>query len=420
MVSDGFRASVVVAAVLYAGGALAQTGTLPETDATLPREATTPRAPEAPPDATAGSVRASSHASVTFAGYAEAFYQWNFNDPANGVTRFRGFDNRHNSFTISNAVLDVSWTLGPTQGRVALQVGHTPETYYGAEPDRPGGSGAGASDLNVWKYIQQANVGWRTGLGRGLLIEGGIFLSPVGPESIPVKDSWNWSRSNLFFGLPYYHTGLRVSYPVTERLSVSVAGFNGWNSVVDNNVAKSVVAQVTYTLTDRLALSVLYFGGIERDEGAAEGPAWRHLFDGYVQWSPTRRVSLMLHANGGFEMNRLGTAWWAAGALYARFRIARPLYLALRGDYFHESAPTDAGGSRVGAIFWPVDWMSSQTVTLDARPVENVSVRLEYRHDHAAGDVYYRGDVMGDGRSVPFRPNALAQDSVTLGLAAWF
>jgi hypothetical protein len=42
-------------------------------------------------------------------GYVEALYQWNFNSPSNGITNYRGFDNRHNTFTVSNIALDVQW-----------------------------------------------------------------------------------------------------------------------------------------------------------------------------------------------------------------------------------------------------------------------------------------------------------------------
>lgn len=152
----------------------------------------------------------------TLGGYAEAFYQWNFNQPANGITHYRGFDNRHNSFTVANAVLDAQWDYENVIGRVALQVGHTPSTYYLSEPSSPGTAGAGRSDADLWQYLQQAYVGYRFRVGRGLLVSAGLFLSPIGPEGMAVHDNWNWSRSNLFFGLPFYHTGLRVAYPLSE------------------------------------------------------------------------------------------------------------------------------------------------------------------------------------------------------------
>jgi hypothetical protein len=67
-----------------------------------------------------------------------------------------------------------------------------------------------------------------------------------------------------------------------------------------------------------------------------------------------------------------------------------------------------------------VDWVASQTATLEARLVEHVSFRLEYRHDHAAGDMFFAGDVEGDGVTTPYVPDARYQDTFTLGTTAWF
>ena len=48
---------------------------------------------------------------------------------------------------------------------------------------------------------------------------------------IESKDNWNYSRGLLFsWAIPYYHTGLRATYAVNDK--VSLAGFlvNGWNN----------------------------------------------------------------------------------------------------------------------------------------------------------------------------------------------
>ncbi|HZO11899.1 MAG TPA: outer membrane beta-barrel protein, partial [Polyangiaceae bacterium] len=89
-----------------------------------------------------------------FDGYVEANYAYNFNRPSNGITNFRGFDNRHDSFTISNAMLGATFGYQELVGRLALQIGHAPSTYYLAEPVSPGTAGAASSDAGVWKYIQ--------------------------------------------------------------------------------------------------------------------------------------------------------------------------------------------------------------------------------------------------------------------------
>ncbi|EYF08266.1 outer membrane beta-barrel protein [Chondromyces apiculatus] len=354
----------------------------------------------------------------TVGGYAEAFYQWNFNAPSNGITNARGFDNRHNSFTLANVALDAQWDHEDVVGRVTLQVGHTPSTYYLAEPALPGSGAANESGTALWKYVQQAYAGYRFDVGGGLLIAAGLFLSPIGPEGMAVRDNWNWSRSNLFFGLPFYHTGVKATYSLTETWALTLAGYNGWNSVVDSNEEKSVSAQLTYTRPDRLALSVLYFSGVERAPGAPEGRAWRHLVDAHATWQITPAVAVLGHANAGFEPNRFGTSGWVAGAVYGRFRVLPPLYLALRGDAFHEQVASNRMGA-ASPLFWPVAWVASGTGTVDYRPHERVSFRLEYRHDHAAGEMFFGGDVAGDGRSTPFVPDRRAQDTLALGVTTW-
>jgi hypothetical protein len=173
--------------------------------------------------------------SATFDGYAEVHYSYNFNRPQNDITNFRGYDNRHNTFTLSNAVLGATFDYQSLLGRVALQVGHTPSTYYLGEPVSPGAGGAASTDQDHFRNIQQAYVGWDPGEDGVFSLQAGIFLSPIGFEGIAVKDNFNWSRSNLFFGLPAYHTGLMATWAPSDTVTGKAMVCNGWNSVVDNN-----------------------------------------------------------------------------------------------------------------------------------------------------------------------------------------
>lgn len=366
-----------------------------------------------------GSTRSSSKAQLTVGGYVEGYYQWNAAQPANGITHLRAFDNRHASFTLQNVLLDASGRLDKVSAHLALQFGHLPDTYYAAEPASPGASGANASGPNLWKFLQQANVSWVAPVGRGLTLDAGLFLSPIGPEGMAVKDQWNWSRSNLFFGLPFYHSGARATYPVGEHGTLSFMACNGWNSVVDNNTEKSVVLQYTYNIADQITWNLLYNGGVERSEGAAEGRAWRHLVDTYVALYPSPRLSFLVHANAGAEPNELGNSAWLAGALYARVQAADWLYLAARGDLFREWQARD-GGKSAAPIFWGgAAWVTSQTLTADFRPADNLSVRLEYRHDQSDANLYFRGALTTDASGTEL-PNTDRQDTATAGFTAWF
>lgn len=355
---------------------------------------------------------------ITFGGYAEAFYQWNLNDPANRITNYRGFDNRHNTFTLSNVALDGQLAYEGAQARVTLQVGHTPDTYYLAETVAPGASGAAGSSLDTWRFVQQAYVGYELPVMEGLLLQGGLFLSPIGPESMAVKDNWQWSRSNLFFGLPFYHTGARATLKPSKEWALTLGMMNGWNTVVDNNPEKSGYAQVTYN-TDDLSWSLLYFGGIERADGVPEGDPWRSTFDTHLTWSATDWLKVQPHFDVGFEPTELGTSFWVAGAVAAQAKLVEWLYLAARVDAFYEHAGSNPSGE-AARIFWPVDWVTSQTATVEARAADHLSLRLEYRHDHAAGDMFFAGEVEGDGLEAPFVLDARYQDTFTLGATAWF
>ncbi len=381
------------------------TGSATTVTTTSSSTATTPVADPGPPPYTIG-------------GYVEAAYSWSFNRPSNDITAQRGFDDRHNTFTLSNAAIDGAWDYKGVNGRVTLQVGETPSVYYGAEPVKAGQ--AETSGPGLWKYIQQAYAGYRFSVLGGLNVNGGIFLSPIGPEGIAVRDNWNWSRSNLFFALPFYHTGIRLALNATKEITLTLAGFNGWNSVVDDNDGKSLMALFTYTLEGKLVLNLLYFGGPERKKGAPEGQPWRSLFDLNALWTMSEYVSLLAHADAGFEPGKLGTTSWAAGALYTRFHVAKPLFVAARGDVLYEHAG-ESGSLRASPLFFPAPWVASATLTVEAKPDEQVSFRIEGRHDHAAGDIYYRGTVVGNGSpQSPFVANARSQNTVTFGVAAWF
>lgn len=357
-------------------------------------------------------------ASVTPSAYIETYYAHNFNRPSNGVTNYRAFDNRHATFTLQNAVIAVDGKASRFFARVALQSGSTGETYYAAEPPRPGADGAAAGGPQVFKHVQEAYAGFSA--TSRIEVQAGLYLSPIGPEAMAIKDTWLWSRSNLFYGLPFYHTGARVTWRATDSATLRLGVLNGWNSVVDNNDSPSISAKATFTLSPALQLDVHYLGGVERDSGAPEGPAMRQLVDAYVSWKTTDWLDLIVNSDGGFEDNRLGFNGWAAGALFARAKLCEKLYLAARSDVVLEKRSSRAGITS-GALLFPSRGLSSQALALDARPISHVSVRLEYRHDASRDPIFFRGDLSNAGTpAAPQIANARSQDTLTLGLTAWY
>jgi hypothetical protein len=351
-------------------------------------------------------------------GYLEVYYGYNFARPSNGITNFRAFDNRSSTVTLANAVLSADARAHRFFARVALQAGSTAETYYAAEPPRPGADGAAAGGPDVFKHLQEAYAG--VDLSPNVELEAGLYLSPIGPEAMAIKDTWLWSRSNLFYGLPFYHTGARVKLTPAKGVTLRVGILNGWNSVIDNNDTPSFSAKATLELSPNVTLDAHYLGGIERNPGAPEGPAWRSLLDAFLTWHVHERLDLIVNSDGGVEPNRLGLAGWAAGAIFGRLRISDLMHVAVRSDLVMEKLAHSALGTSSPMLF-PTRWLTSHAIAIGARPVEQASLRLEYRHDSSADPIFFNGSIAGSGTaSDPFVPNARSQSTLTLGMTAWF
>ena len=137
---------------------------------------------------------------------------YNFARPSNGITNYRGYDNRHNTFSITNAALGAGWESGDALGRLVLQFGSTPSTEYLGEPQLPGTRRPTRRAPTSGSSSKRRTSGTRSPAFEVSSCKAVSSSSPVGPESIAVKDNWNWSRSNLFFGLWSYQTGVRALY----------------------------------------------------------------------------------------------------------------------------------------------------------------------------------------------------------------
>jgi hypothetical protein len=355
--------------------------------------------------------------SVKISGYVQANYQINFNFPDNLVTAYRGFDNRANSFTVEDAVLAADGRIGVVHTFLALQVGNAPASYYLSEPNLPAGAGVGPSGPDLWRIIQQAYLGATVPVGRGLAVDAGIFLSPIGIENLAIKDQWNWSRSNLFFALPFYHSGARATYALDDRWTATFWVTNGWNDIINRNWYPCFLGEVTYVVQDRLTVTMLWFGGVEDSINSPEGLPWRNLFDSTVTWTVRPSLAVAAQVDVGGEWNTFGLSSWAASAAYVHFQALPWFALNGRVDYFHSHTPSNSLGT-ARPLFFPADNVSSQTVTAQFTPVDHLALMAEYRHDWASSDMYFRGTVATVAGTQVL--NAHNQDTLTLGATTWF
>ena len=76
-------------------------------------------------------------------------------------------------------------------------------------------------------------------VGRGLQADFGKFASMLGYETNYAKDNNDFSRAYLFNFLPFYHSGLRLTLPVNDKVTVMYMLTNGIQQTEDFNNFKS-------------------------------------------------------------------------------------------------------------------------------------------------------------------------------------
>ena len=96
------------------------------------------------------------------------------------------------------------------------------------------------------RHLGPTNLSYLAPAGAGLTIQGGIFSSLIGYDSLYAKDNFNYTRPWGADYTPYLMLGVNVAYPVTPRLTVTGAVVNGYWHLAHANDAPSVAGQLAF------------------------------------------------------------------------------------------------------------------------------------------------------------------------------
>jgi hypothetical protein len=307
--------------------------------------------------------------STEISGLVDTYYGYNFNRPSSD-NQLRNFDTKHNQFGLN--LIEIALEKKPTDEsrlgfRTDLNFGPATEIVHAAEP--------GGSD--VFKIMQQGYLSYLAPVGKGLQIDVGKFVTPHGAEVIETKDNWNYSRSLLFaLAIPYYHFGVRATYPLNDKLALSGYVVNGWNNVVDNNHRKTLGVQAVVKPTSKLTLIQNYMSGPEQPNDDED---WRHLWDTTAIYTVTPALSLMANYDYGFDRVNGARVRWQGIAAYARYQINRWLALAPRLEWYDDHDGFTTGTRQTLKEF---------TLTSEHKINGGMLARLEYRRDFSDKDFF--------------------------------
>jgi len=318
---------------------------------------------------------------TTLSGYVDTAYTYNFNAPDSGSNTARIFDTEANSFTFQSA-------------KIALEKLPTPEDRVGFRTDVLFGQDAKIIKPYGWNTddvnLEQGYVEALLPFGKGLDAKFGKFVTLAGAEVIESKDNWNFSRGLLFgYAIPFTHTGVRMSYPLMDKLTGYFGVNNGWDDIKDNNKSKSFETSLAYAPTDRSAFNLTYIFGPEQ---IGNNHSNRNLIDFVATYKPFEKITLKLNTDyaiedDGLSLGKNGT--WAGVAGYIRYDVNKWLSFSNRTEYF-----SDPDGLRVVSGIGQDLW--ENTITAEIRPFKNLITRLEYRYDASSKDIFSENGLTAD------------------------
>jgi hypothetical protein len=317
--------------------------------------------------------------------FVDTFYLANWNHPSEPAAySFVGGDvagdriphrayDFANGFGLAFAGLDVAYEGEKVGARISLREGGGAQILIG-------------NPNPVMAALWQAYVTWSP--TDSLSFDMGQFGTIYGAE---VAESWldlNYTRGALYYLMqPFYHTGIRATYQATDTVGLKFMVVNGTNTSLgqlgfgdDDNLSPHVGGQLALTPSDRTALYIGYYtgagssgfgGGVPTNDGD-----WEHFVD--VVWNGNFG-DLTLVGNFDFYAHPASDAiyWGISGQ--AGYRFIEQFGLAARVEFLHN--PDD--------FITPFyEWLTTATVTLDYRPVENLVIRLDNRVEVASDAIY--------------------------------
>jgi len=336
---------------------------------------------------------------ITWNAFIDAYYSRNFNDPSSRTNQLRNFDINENQIALSLADLTIQKQAQPVGFKVELGFGPTSDLVNVA-------STFGTASPTL-ANVMQAYGTVIVPIGAGLTVDAGKFVTHMGNEVIVSQGNWNYSRSYLFaYAIPYYHTGVRLTYPVMSNLTAALHIVNGWNSVIDNNKFLSLGATLNYAVTPTTDIVFNGMWGHENLTVAETGA--RDVYDFIVTQQLSDAFTLAANADYGQAGTIGGLALWKGIALYGRYALSSKSALALRGEVYYDPS---FGGYTTGAGFAKATFQE-YTLTYEYHPYDPLLIRIEGRDDLANGNSFVSA-------SAPFVTRS-SQPTLTVGVVTMF
>jgi hypothetical protein len=175
---------------------------------------------------------------------ADANYILDFNHPNDDTMGGSTEEFRSDEWQLEQMSFGGDIRVGHVRGRVLTMFG----LWATATPRNDASAYRGQWDLNdAYRYVSEAWGGYSfEGVGHGLNIDAGIFVSYIGLFSYYNFDNWAYQPSYVSSNTPWFFNGLRIQYFPTAKLKIEPWIINGWQSYARYNSKPGLGGQILW------------------------------------------------------------------------------------------------------------------------------------------------------------------------------
>jgi hypothetical protein len=296
--------------------------------------------------------------------------------PPNHLFRNRGTTPRVNEIDLNMAAAYVRKSASdssPLGFEATAQTGEDAK-IFGFSATAPNIGGA-----DTLRHFGPTSVSYLAKVGNGLTLQGGIFSSLIGYDSLYAKDNFNYTRPWTGDYTPYLMLGANAAYPVSPTVTLTGFIVNGYWHLAHANDAPSIGGQLAYKPSDRVTVKETILSGSHQVDTSLG--RWRFFSDTIVERKSDRVTTAFEYQIGTERVSAAGArrALWMAAQLLVHWRVQGPWSLTARPEFAWDRDGRWIGGEQS---------VKALTTTLEYRvPLRGaqVIVRGEHRVDDSRG-----------------------------------
>ena len=262
---------------------------------------------------------------LQISGYLDVYYGYDFSKPKGNDKPYFVSMARHNEMNINLAYVEIKFSSDKVRAKFTPGFGTYINSNYANEP-------------GSLKNLVEANVGIK--LYKNIWLDAGVLGSPYTNESAISKDHLMYTRSFAPEYVPYYLSGVKLTVPMSKKVTAYLYLLNGWQVIRDNNDKKSIGTQLEIRPNDQLLINWNTYTGNEQSELTPDFRT-RYFSDIYLIYTPLAKFSATACVYYGVQerKNNVGTksnSEWFQANIIGKYNFTDKFSISSRLEYFDD------------------------------------------------------------------------------------